>query len=134
METIVSMNEIAKIVVVLVMIALPCWALLRVIWDIICQNGDKAVYRLKVAAYQCEVGTDAMINELMQTTKGDEHTRVSYINSIQEYMRENACSWNDAVEHAIVSSIERTDYCIRMGWHNHRTDWRAILTPLKFAN
>lgn len=132
MENIVFINEIAKIVCMLILIGLPCFVLLKIAWDKICADASTAVWRLKVAAYQCERWNDAVINELMRTTKGDEHTRVAYINSILEYMRESECGWNDAVEHAIVSSIERTDYCIRMGWHNYRTDWRTILEPMKF--
>lgn len=132
MENIMPINEIVKIVSVLVFMGLPCFILLQVAWDKMCQNANKAVWRLEVAAYQCTRWNDAMIKELMRTTKGDEHTRVAYMNSILEYMRKSGCSWNDAVEHAIISSIERTDYCIRMGWFNNRTDWRAILEPMKF--
>lgn len=132
MENIVLINEIAKIVCILMFIVFPCYALLYAAWDKICRNGNTAAWRLKVAAYQCERWNDAMINELMSTTTGDEHTRVAYLNSIMEYMRKSECSWNDAVEHDIVSSIERTDYCIRMGWFSNRTDWRKILEPLKF--
>ena len=133
MENIVLINEIAEIVCVLIFMVLPCFVLLQVAWDKMCKNANTAVWRLEVAAYQCERWNNAMINELMQTTKGDEHTRVAFMNSILEYMRKSECDWNDAVEHAIVSSIERTDYCIRMGWHNNRTDWRAILEPMKFS-
>lgn len=132
MENIVFINEIAKIVCVLILIGLPCFVLLYAAWDKMRENANAAVWRLNVAAYQCKRWNDATINELMRMTKGDEHTRVAYINSILEYMRKSGCSWNDAVEHAIISSIERTDYCIRMGWHNNRTDWRAILEPMKF--
>lgn len=132
MGNIVLINEIGKIVSILLLLGFPCWALIYAIADALCKNADRAIWRMKVAAYQCERWNDAMINTLMQTTKGDEHTRISYINSIMEYMRENGCTWNDAVEHAIVSSIERTDYCIRMGWFSNRADWRTILTPLKF--
>lgn len=132
MENIVFINEIAKIVCMLILIGLPCFVLLKIAWDKICADASTAVWRLKVAAYQCERWNDAMICELMRTTKGDEHIRVAYMNSILEYMRKSGCSWNDSVEHAIIDSIERTDYCIRMGWHNYRTDWRTILEPMKF--
>lgn len=132
MENIVFINEIAKIVCVLMLIGLPCFALLHGIWDKMCDNAKAAVWRLNVAAYQCERWNDAVITELMRTTKGDEHTRVACLNAIFEDMRKNVCSWNDAVEHIIVDCIERTDYDIRMGWFNNRTDWRAILEPMKF--
>lgn len=132
MENIVLFNEIAKIVCVLILIGLPCFALLYAVWDKMRKNANAAVWRLNVAAYQCERLRDAAINNLMRTTKGDEHTRVACINAIFEDMRKNGCNWNDAVEHIIIDCIERTDYCIRMGWHNYRTDWRSILEPMKF--
>ena len=132
MENVMFINKIAEIVCILIFMVLPCFVLLRVALDKMCQNANTAAWRLEVAAYQCTRWNNTMINELMRTTKGDEHTRAAYMNSILEYMRESECSWNDAVEHVIVSSMERTEHCIRMGWFNNRTDWRAILEPMKF--
>lgn len=120
------------IINLLVFIVLPCFVLLRVAWNRMRANANVVAWRLEAAAYQCERWNDAMVKELMRTTTHDEHTRVAYMNSILEYMRKSECGWNDAVEHAIVSSIERTDYSIRMGWYSNRTDWRAILEPMKF--
>ena len=65
MENIVLINEIAKIVSVLVFTVLPCFVLLRVAWDKMCENANRTAWRLEIAAYQCTRWNDTMINELM---------------------------------------------------------------------